>query len=77
MPRSFLVKKVKCDDDRAAYHSYKIRDLYDDSVESVKAVAPYTPSIEPLAVTINNGKSSTTYLDNIHEQSLFLVGLSI
>ncbi|XP_046361775.1 transcriptional repressor scratch 2-like [Haliotis cracherodii] len=56
MPRSFLVKKSKSDDDRPSYHSYRVRDIYnDDSVDSLKAATPYTPAIQPLAVRVNNG----------------------
>ncbi|KAK3601618.1 hypothetical protein CHS0354_038165 [Potamilus streckersoni] len=54
MPRSFLVKK-KNDDIRSGYQSYKIREVYDDSVESIKAMTPYTPCLTPLAVRVDNG----------------------
>ncbi|XP_064611291.1 transcriptional repressor scratch 2-like [Liolophura sinensis] len=51
MPRSFLVKKVKCGEDRT---SFKLREIYAESaVSSLKALTPYTPSFPPLSVTIN------------------------
>lgn len=58
MPRSFLVKKAKCDDDRPPHHhSYRVRDEYDDTAESVKAITPYTPATpQQVAVTVSNGK---------------------
>lgn len=62
MPRSFLVKKSLKGED-AAYHSYRVRDIYDDNDHhvdiSLKAIAPFTPispSVQPLTVTVNNGK---------------------
>ncbi|KAJ8302527.1 hypothetical protein KUTeg_018923 [Tegillarca granosa] len=57
MPRSFLVKKAKCDDDRPPHHhSYRVRGEYDDTAESVKAVTPYTPATpQQVAVTVSNG----------------------
>ncbi|PVD20824.1 hypothetical protein C0Q70_18985 [Pomacea canaliculata] len=61
MPRSFLVKKSLKGED-AAYHSYRVRDIYDDNDHhvdiSLKAIAPFTPispSVQPLTVTVNNG----------------------
>ena len=62
MPRSFLVKKTKSDSERVFYNGYKIRDVYDDSDDSLKAIAPYTPSIQPLAVRLNNGKLMRLFL---------------
>ncbi|KAK7466513.1 hypothetical protein BaRGS_00037388, partial [Batillaria attramentaria] len=57
MPRSFLVKKSLKGED-AGYHSYRVRDPYDDEVldVSLKAVTPFTPSatpIQPLTVRVN------------------------
>ncbi|KAK3086376.1 hypothetical protein FSP39_017538 [Pinctada imbricata] len=52
MPRSFLVKKCKSEEGRGSHH---YRDIYDNSVESVKAATPYTPSLQPLAVRLSNG----------------------
>ena len=66
MPRSFLVKK-SLKGDEAGYHSYRVRDPYDDDVldVSLKAVTPYTPytppalpaAVAPLTVRVNNGES--------------------
>lgn len=59
MPRSFLVKKVKCDDDKPFHYHYRPKEIYDDDIDdSLRAIAPYTPSSHPLAVRVNNGKSS-------------------
>ncbi|XP_033755211.1 transcriptional repressor scratch 1-like [Pecten maximus] len=55
MPRSFLVKKVKCDDDKSMHGHYWSKEIYEDDVDSVRAVTPYTPSTHPLAVRVNNG----------------------
>lgn len=70
MPRSFLVKKTKSDSERVCYNGYKIRDVYDDSDDSLKAIAPYTPSIQPLAVRLNNG-----YIHDVLSTSLLQNGL--
>ena len=66
MPRSFLVKKSLKGED-AGYHSYRVREPYDDDVldVSLKAVTPYTPytppalpaAVAPLTVRVNNGES--------------------
>ena len=56
MPRSFLVKK---NDDVRTFHSYKPRDVKADDVilpDSIYAITPYTPSLLPLSVRVNNGK---------------------
>lgn len=54
MPRSFLVKKVKSDEDRQP-NQYRIRDAFEDSVVSLKAATPFTPALQPLSVRISNG----------------------
>ena len=57
MPRSFLVKKKE---DPRTFHSYKPRDIQTSDVtpESLMALTPYTPSLLPLTVRVNNGKCS-------------------
>lgn len=60
MPKSFLVKK-KVDNHhhhdklstQQQYH--RLRAVYDNSIESIKAIVPFTPSLQPLAVRLNNG----------------------
>lgn len=54
MPRSFLVKKVKSDEDRQP-NQYRVRDVFEDSVVSLKAATPFTPAVQPLSVRISNG----------------------
>lgn len=58
MPRSFLVKKHE---ETRAYHSYKPRDLNANDIivpDSIYAITPYTPSVLPLTVKVNNGECS-------------------
>jgi hypothetical protein len=61
MPRSFLVKKVKSDEDRHP-NQYRIRDVFEESVASLKAATPFTPVLQPLSVRISNGNYVTFVL---------------
>lgn len=57
MPKSFLVKKKIDHHEKVSnYHYQRLRAVYDDSLESIKAVVPFTPNIQPLTVRLNNGK---------------------
>jgi len=59
MPKSFLVKKKVDNHFKLSNHHYqRLKAAYDDSLESIKAVVPFTPSLQPLTVRLNNGKSS-------------------
>ena len=79
MPRSFLVKK-SLKGEEAGYHSYRVRDPYDEDVldVSLKAVTPYTPysppalpaAVAPLTVRVNNGKSVHSCC-RFHRRNLF------
>jgi hypothetical protein len=40
------------------HHYQRLKAAYDDSLESIKAAVPFTPSLQPLTVRLNNGKSS-------------------
>ncbi|XP_071176162.1 transcriptional repressor scratch 2-like [Mytilus edulis] len=56
MPKSFLVKKKIDHHEKVSnYHYQRLRAVYDDSLESIKAVVPFTPNIQPLTVRLNNG----------------------